>query len=171
MDYSDPIVKSVFSRLGAEPSAKNTLALQYSAVTDVPAAKIWEVLENIEQWARWGKPWIERSRWLERRKFEVGARFEQVRRMGFPIGRQVTVETVRELIPGTSVGWWDSEGGIRCCRFWNVETQSDGQTKVTSTEVFVGPLIFLGQLLIRRRWRRLNENLVNGLIELAKRNI
>jgi hypothetical protein len=49
MDYSDPIVKSIFSRLGVDPSAKNTLALQYSVVTDVPAAKVWEVLESIEQ--------------------------------------------------------------------------------------------------------------------------
>ncbi len=170
MDYSDPILKSIYTRLGLSGPQVNTLAVQHSVVTDIPSAKLWEILENIEQWSRWGKPWMERSRWLEKRKFEVGARFEQVRRMGIPIGRQVSVETIRELIPGASVAWWDADGGIRCCRIWSFETQPDGQTKVTASEVFVGPLVFLFRLVVQRYWSKLNERMVTGLIDFAKRN-
>ncbi|MEQ1935425.1 MAG: SRPBCC family protein [Fimbriimonadaceae bacterium] len=170
MDYSDPIIKSIFSRLGLDGPKANTLTVQHSEVTDIPSAKLWDILENVEQWSRWGKPWMERSRWLEKRKFEVGARFEQVRKMGIPIGRQVSVETVRELIPGVSVAWWDADGGIRSGRVWSFETQPDGQTKVTSSEVFVGPLIFLFRLIVQRYWNRLNAKMVTGLLEFAKRN-
>jgi hypothetical protein len=170
MDYSDPIIKSIYSRLGLEGPKLNTVAVQHSEVTNISSAKLWDILENVEQWSRWGKPWMERSRWLEKRKFEVGARFEQVRKMGIPIGRQVTVETVRELIPGVSVAWWDADGGIRSCRVWSFEAQADGQTKVTSSEVFVGPLIFLCRLVVQRYWNKLNQKMVIGLIEFAKRN-
>jgi hypothetical protein len=164
-----PTVKGALSRLGLHHPTAKTLIVHHSETTDVPTAKLWAVLEDVDQWSRWSKPIHERARWLEKRTFEFGARFEQVRHKGFPIGRQVTVETVREVNPGSSVAWWGGEGGLTSCRIWLFETQPDGSTRVSSTEVYQSFLVMIAKPVLRKRWNRLNKLSVDGLIERAKR--
>jgi Polyketide cyclase / dehydrase and lipid transport len=166
---NEPAVKGALSRLGLATPTTTTVVVHHQVITDIPAAKLWEALEDIDRWPRWSKPWHERARWLEKRNFEFGARFEQVRHQGFPIGRQVTVETVREVSPGTSVAWWDNEGGIKSCRIWHFETTQDGKTRVSSTEVFRSILLLVPRPLLIKRWNRLNKMSVEGLVEFAKR--
>lgn len=167
---NEPAVRGALSRLGLTQPTATTLIVHHQEITDVPAAKLWEVLQDVEKWSRWSKPIHERARWLEKRNFEFGARFEQVRHMGFPIGRQVTVETVRELNPGNSVSWWECDGGLKSCRTWHFETMSDGKTRITSTEVFKSVLLVFTKPLLIKRWNRLNKASVEGLIEFAKKN-
>lgn len=167
---NEPAVKGALGRLGLSDPTGTTVIVHYNEVTDVPAAKLWEALQNIDQWSRWSKPWHERARWLEKRQFEFGARFEQVRHQGFPIGRQVTVETVREVNPGSSVAWWDGDGSVvKSCRIWHIEALGDGTTRVTSTEVFRGFPVLFAKPILSKRWNRLNQLSVKGLIEHAKR--
>lgn len=166
---NEPAVKGALNRLGLNSPSATTLVVHHQEITELPAAKLWEVLEDVERWSKWSKPLHERARWLEKRTFEFGARFEQVRHKGFPIGRQVTVETVREVNPGSSVAWWDGEGGLKSCRIWLFETMGDGRTKVSSTEVYRSFLILLAKPILSKRWNRLNKQSVSGLIEFAKR--
>lgn len=166
---NEPTVRGALSRLGLTQATGSTVIVHHQEITDVPAAKLWEAFADVDKWAKWSKPLHERARWLEKRSLEFGARFEQVRHMGFPIGRQVTVETVREVSPGNSVSWWDGEGGLKSCRIWHFETMSDGRTRISSTEVFRSFLVVLAKPILRKRWNRLNEASVKGLIEFAKK--
>lgn len=167
---NEPAVRGALTRLGLTHPTATTVVVHHQALTDIPATKLWEILQDVEKWSRWSKPIHERARWLEKRAFEFGARFEQVRHMGFPIGRQVTVETIRELVPGQTVSWWDCEGGLRSCRTWQFETTAEGKTRVTSTEVFRSPLLLLAKPILLKRWNRLNKASVDGLLEFAARN-
>lgn len=166
---NESAVKGALNRLGLTGPTANTVIVHHHEITDIPASKLWEILEDVDRWPRWSKPIHERARWLEKRNLEFGARFEQVRHQGFPIGRQVTVETVREVTPGSSVAWWDGNGGVKSCRMWLFETQADGKTKVSSTEVFQSILLVLPKPILAKRWNRLNKMAVEGLIEFAKR--
>jgi len=167
---NEPVVKGALGRLGLTQPTAATVIVHYQETTDVPIEKLWSALENVDQWSRWSRPWHERARWLEKRQFEFGARFEQVRHQGFPIGRQVTVETVREVNPGTSVAWWGGEGSpVKTCRIWLLEPNADGTTRVTSAEVLRGFPVFFARPVLTKRWNRLNQAAVKGLIEHAKR--
>jgi len=151
---TDPLIKSAFVRLGLQGPTAGCTAI--GTAIDLPYApdQIWQVLEDVENWHRWATELHSAGRWLEGRTFEVGSRFEQIRHLGFPIGRQVTVETVREVVPNQLVAWWDGHGGVRNAHLWSIEVRPDGNTRVFNIEVLCGPLVFLAKPILRRRLRK-----------------
>lgn len=154
LQNSDPVVKSVFRRLNLEGPTAGSLAIGTAMDMPYPADAIWTALEQLDTWGVWSRPLHSRARWLEKRQFEVGARFEQVRHFGFPIGRQVTVETVREVVPSQMVAWWDGNGGVRNAHLWSLEQRGDGTTRVYNVEVLCGPLMLVAKPLLVRRLRK-----------------
>lgn len=166
----DPTIRGALARLGLTSASASCLAVTSTKDTNLPPDVVWETWSHLEQWSRWSKPLLISARWLEGRTWEVGAQFEQTRAMGAPIGRQVTVETVREVNPGQSVAWWDGKGGsIRTCKVWYFELLPDGGTRVHCTGVFVGPLVFLFKFALRKNLQRGFDSAVEGLIKSAER--
>ncbi len=166
---TDPTVRGALGRMGMTQVGAATLAVTVSKDCALSPEVIWNTWCQIEQWPRWSKPLHQGARWLEGRDWVVGARFEQIRSLGAPIGRQVTVETVREVNPSQSVGWWDGKGGIKSCHMWFFEPLPDGGTRIHKTEVFVGFLIFLFKPLLRKTLTKSFEEAVDGLIRYAER--
>lgn len=150
------------------PSAA-TLVVTVARDTVLPPERVWEAWAHLEYWARWSKPLIQSARWLEGREWAVGSKFEQVRSLGVPIGRQVTVDTVREVNPGQSVAWWDGKGGIKGCHLWFFEPLANGGTRIHKTEVFLGLLPLLFKRIMRRSLTNAFDQSVEGLIRYAER--
>lgn len=161
LQNSDPVVRSVFRRLNMERPTVGSLVVGTAMDMPYPPEAIWKALEEVETWGQWSRPLHSHARWLERRQFEVGARFEQVRHLGFPIGRQVTVDTVREVVPNQMVAWWDGNGGVRNAHLWSMEQRPDGSTRVYNIEVLCGPLMIIAKpLLVNRLRKRFGASLV-----------
>lgn len=163
LQKSDPMVKGACLRLNMQEPSAASLAVGTAIDLQFPPEKIWAVLEDLEGWRKWSRPFHSGARWLEGRSFEVGARFEQIRHLGFPIGKQVTVETVREVIPGQSVAWWDGNGGVRNAHVWAFESRPDGVTRVYNVEVLCGPLVFFAKPILGRRLRKRFRQSLEGL--------
>lgn len=175
MDYAlidieeNPSVKGALSRLGMSHAGPATIIVHGAAITNASPQEVWDVWSQMEKWPQWMGFLVSSSRWLEKRSFEVGARFEMVRHFGFPIGRQVTVSTVREVTPGSGCAWWDGEGGMRSCQIWLFEPTADGRTRIQCTEVFVGFMVFFAKPIVRRRWNKRFRKAVEGLAEAVKK--
>lgn len=162
-------VRSALQRLGIERPGSGTLAVAARVVTDVPIAAIWQIWSDLERWPAWSHPLHQSTRWLEKRTWEVGAKFEQIRNLGFPFGRALSIETVREVMPERCVSWWKSEHGVGSCHIWFFDTLPDGRTAITNTEVITGPTIALAKPMCRTRWNALFDLAVHNLTVLARK--
>ena len=166
----DPTIKGALGRIGMQRPTPSTLVVVATADTSLSPEAVWEVWSKIDEWPRWGKPLMQGARWLEGRTWEVGSKFEQTRALGAPIGRQVTVETVREVNPGQSVAWWDGTGPFRTCHLWFFEPLPSGGTRIHKTEVFLGFLMLLFKPILRRGLTHQFEEVVQGLVKHAERS-
>lgn len=163
LQRSDPLVRSVYVRLGLKGPSPFNVAIGTAIDLPYPPEKIWQVLEDVENWSQWAGELHSPGRWLEGRTFEVGSRFEQIRHLGFPIGRQVTVETVREVVPNQMVAWWAGNGGVCNGHMWSLEVRPDGNTRVFNIEVLCGPLVFIAKPFLRSRLRKRFKASLEGL--------
>lgn len=166
----DPTIKGALGRLGMQRTTPATLVIVATAETSLSPETVWAAWSKIEDWPRWSKPMLQSARWLEGRTWVVGSKFEQVRSLGAPIGRQVTVETVREVNPGQSVAWWEGTGPFKTCHLWFFEPLSSGGTRIHKTEVFIGMLFLMFKPLLRRGLTQQFTEAVQGLVKFAERS-
>jgi|SoiMethySBSTD1v2_1073268.scaffolds.fasta_scaffold309466_2 hypothetical protein len=120
---------------------------------------------KLEDWPKWSTPLHVSTRWIGEPGWEVGSRFEQVIDLGFPLGKTVSLETVRAVTDAESVSWWKDEKGVKSCHVWEFTALSPDRTQITNTEVFHGLFIGLVKPLAARRWQSLFEASVAGLIQ------
>lgn len=166
----NPTIRGALVRLGLTSLGPATLAIVATKETSLSPEQVWETWSKIDQWTRWSKPLHENARWLEGRTWEVGSKFQQIRSFGAPVGKQVTVETVREVNPGQSVSWWGGKGGsMKTCHLWFFEALPDGGTRVHSTEIFLGPIVLIFRFLLKSNVQKMFKASVEGLIKTAER--
>lgn len=164
----DPHVRGVLQRLGLNSLGASTVVVSARLLTDLDADLLWDTWADLERWPTWSRPLHCSARWLGKKAWEVGARFEQCRCMGFPFGRMMSIETVREVNAGTSASWWKQSNGLCSCQMWSFEPQPHGGTIVGSTEVWHGPAIALAKPFVRGRWNVLFDLAVHGLVIVAR---
>jgi len=165
-----PTVKGALGRLGMMHPNPATLMVTASVKTKATPEAVWQTWSQIEKWSAWGAPLIGSARWLEGREWEVGTKIEHINTWGFPFGRTVSIDTVREVNPGQSVSWWKSAKGIKSCHIWFFEPLREGGTRITKTEVFVGFTIMLNKPVIKKKWQGLFQQAVEGLARAVERN-
>jgi uncharacterized membrane protein len=164
-----PTVKGALGRMGMRSPNMATLVVSASATTSLPTQQLWNTWAQLERWPSWSQSLYCSARWLEKRDWEVGAKFEQVINYGFPLGKAVSLDVVKEVNPGQSVSWWKSANGVKSCHIWFFEPTREGGTRVTKTEVFVGPVIWLSKPLLKKRLQASFQACVEGLIKAAER--
>ncbi len=167
--HEQPTIKGALGRLGMTQPHVGTLMISASTKTKAAPEDVWRTWSEIENWPKWGNPFIVNSRWLERREWEVGAKFEQAHQWGFPFFHTVSIDIVKEVNPGQSVSWWKSAKGIRSCHIWFFEPLREGGTRIVKTEVFVGFSIWLFKPLLKKKWSKFFQDTVNGLARSAER--
>ena len=169
IEHEQPTIKGALGRLGMTGPNLATLMISASVKTKASPEAVWETWRQIELWSSWGKPLIANARWLEGREWEVGTKIEQTNVWGFPFGRTVAIDIVKEVNHGQSVSWWKSAKGIRSCHIWFFEPLREGGTRIVKTEVFVGFTILLNKLVIKRKWKALFQESVDGLAKAVER--
>jgi hypothetical protein len=123
---------------------------------------------KLEDWPQWSIPLHVSTRWIGEPGWRVGATFEQVLNLGFPLGQTVSPEIVGEVVVPESVSWWKGAKGIKSCHVWEFTALAADRTQITNTEVFHGVTIGLLKPLAARNWQRMFEASVVGLIERAR---
>ena len=94
----------------------------------------------------------------------AGASFDQQVSLGFPIGTTTEHATFDLLEPGRRAAWTGDANGVRNCHLWSFTPLPDGGTRVRNTEVFAGLPVAVLRPIVTRRWNRLFQSAVDGLI-------
>lgn len=151
--------------LSDKPTWK-TVIISASRDVEVPVEKLWETWSCLESWPQWSSLHAS-ARWAGEPSWQVGARFEQALRLGFPFGRVTSVETVEQFFPGREVGWSKTSGGVKSCHVWSFTLLPNRRVRVTNIEVFHGTLIGVLKPLILFQWQKAFEKSLNGLVRHA----
>ena len=160
----NPYVKQALQPLDLVQPNWQTLIVFGEREVNIPRERIWQIWTRLEEWPKWSALHTS-TRWLNRSEWQVGAQFEQVLNLGFPLGSITAIETVGAIIPGERVSWWKDEKGIRSNHVWTFEALPDGGTHITNLEIFHGMSIGLIKPLVASRWQRLFQGSVDGLIK------
>lgn len=168
MPLLDDTIAFCLREVGASRPGWKTLVIAASdTAATAPPERVWAVLEDVASWPRWS-PVHASTAWKGGDGLAVGARFDQVIELGFPVGRQTGHVTVAFAEPERRVGWTEDGNGIRSCHLWRLEPAAGGGTDVADVEVFSGLPAALLKPFVARRWRRLFRGAVEGLIGEAE---
>ena len=162
-------IKTALRNLGVEKPAWRTLIVSASQDVKLPADAIWEAWSRLEKWGEWSKDTHLSARWIGEPGWQVGARFEQVVDMGFPVGSRRTVETVEEVDPLRRVRWCQKGSGMRACHVWAFSMLPNGRVRVTNTEVFHATFVGLIKPIVAGRWEKKFKAAVSGLEAAARK--
>jgi hypothetical protein len=108
---------------------------------------------------------------LDEPGWRTDAQFEQVLNLGFPVGERASRERVDKVVEGEQVMWWKDEDGVRSCHIWRFEELSGDRTLITNVEVFHGASIGMIKILVGKKWLRLFDLAVDGLVRRAGQSI
>lgn len=161
-------IKLALEQIGVENPNWQTIVLASSQEVDVPRETLWAAWSQLEDWPTWSQPLHVSSRWTSEAGWQVGAEFEQVLRLGFPLGTLTSPETVGAVVEGERVMWWKDENGIKSCHIWQFKDLGQGRTKVSNVEVFHGAAMGLVKPLITNRIQGMFDQSVEGLIAYAR---
>jgi hypothetical protein len=158
-------------KIGLERPSWQTIVVSASKEVPLLRQSLWDTWMKLEDWPHWSIPLHRSTRWIGEPGWRVGATFEQVLNLGFPLGQTVSLETVGGIVDAESVSWWKEAKGIRSCHVWEFTALADDRTRVTNTEVFHGVAIGLIKPLAAGNWQRLFEASLAGLIESAQQQV
>ncbi|WP_406232133.1 SRPBCC family protein [Nocardia sp. NBC_01009] len=154
------------TRMGQAAVDWRTLVVAGSGTCPASAAELWAVWCDLERWPAWSP--IHRSvAVVDASSLSVGGSFEQELGLGFPVGVQHERATFDEFEPNVRASWSGNKNGVRSCHVWRFEPMPGGGTRVHNVEVFVGTTIGLVKPLVGKRWNRLFQGSVDGLIAAA----
>lgn len=163
MSEKDASLAFCLQRIGKSSAGWDTLVVRGSAQAAEPAEDLWAVWANVERWPDWSPLHLSVTRG-EPGGLVAGATFRQQIELGFPVGKTSEVATLSVLEPARRAAWVGNANGIRNCHLWSFTPLPAGGTRVDNIEVFSGLLVALLRPAVARRWNRLFQGAVDGLI-------
>jgi len=157
-------INAALQNIGIKEPTWQTIVAATSREVDIPRETSWETWSKLEDWPIWSKPLHISTRWLGEAGWQEGAEFEQVLKLGFPLGTVTSKERVSAIAPGESVMWRKDENGIKSCHIWQFATLSSGCTQITNVEVFHGTAMGLVKPLVANNVQQMFDTSVDGLI-------
>jgi hypothetical protein len=166
MPVTDPGVAFCLRRIGKGTAGLSTLIVAGAADTPAPAEDLWAAWADLERWPAWS-PLHRSAAWTTDVRLAAGARFDQQISLGFPVGTTTEHVTIDLLEPGRRVAWAGSGNGVASCHLWSFTPLPGGGTHVSNVEAFAGFPVAVLRPLVARRWDRLFQGAVDGLIRHA----
>jgi hypothetical protein len=118
--------------------------IQHTVTIPRSPERVWAVFEDLPAWPKWN-PVTPRTKWLTEGQWRRGARLAITLRLK---NRRITVRPeVVAVEPNRSVTWVGHALGMSGRHSFTFETEDRG-TRVTTAEVFTGPLLFLYRLVL-----------------------
>ncbi len=155
--------------ISGQPNWK-TVTISATQDVEIPLEQLWETWSNLEDWPKWSALHSS-ARWDGEPAWQVGARFVQDMKLGFPFGRVNSVETVAQFYPEREVGWCKKTGPVMSCHIWSFNLLPNRRVRVTTTEVFHGALIGLLKPVIFLQWQSKFEKSVKSLVKHASNRV
>jgi hypothetical protein len=166
MPAVDPDVAFCLQRISQDTASWDTLVVSAAADTAAPADDLWAVWADLGRWPLWS-PMHRSVTWTSAAGPAAGATFDQHIDLGFPLGTTTEHVTIDLLEPARRVSWSGDANGVRSCHLWHFTPGPSGGTHVRDVEVFGGLPAALLRPLVARRWNRMFQGAVDGLIREA----
>jgi hypothetical protein len=166
MPRPDPAIAYCLQRISKSAAGWDTLVAAGAADTALPAGDLWAVWADLERWPAWSP--VHRS--VTRASpgaLAAGVSFDQQISLGFPLGTSTQHVTLDLLEPARRASWAGSGNGVASCHLWSLTPLPGGGTRVSNTEAFAGLPVAMLRPLVARRWNRLFQEAVDGLIRRA----
>jgi hypothetical protein len=163
MQVADADVVFCLRRIGKKTAGLSTLTVAGAADTPVPAGDLWAAWADLERWPAWS-PLHRSAAWTTAVRLAAGAEFDQQISLGFPVGTTTEHVTIDVLEPARRVAWAGSGNGVASCHLWSFTPLPRGGTRVSNVEAFAGWPVTVLRPLVARRWNRLFQGAVDGLI-------
>jgi hypothetical protein len=154
-------------RIGITSAGWQTLIVQGSAVTTASPERVWEVWSDLRTWPEWS-PLHLQATWAGDPGFITGAQFDQMIKLGFPVGTKTQRVLADVLEPAVRASWSGDESGVRSCHTWSFTLAEEGGTLISDVEVFTGTTIGLVRPLVGRRWNAMFQRAADGLARMAE---
>lgn len=161
------VATEALSRIDIDAPAWKTLVVLASAETDLAPDLIWQTWTNIEDWPSMSSL-VTAARWTRGQAWRVGSEFVQELRLGFPFRGKTSDERVVSVEPGVAAEWGSDRQGLRTVHLWRFEPLQVGGVRITNVEVFHGSFVGVVKPLVAKRWQRLFQAQVDGLINFAR---
>jgi hypothetical protein len=166
MAATNPDIAFCLQGIGKDTAGWDTLIVSGAADTAAPAQDLWAVWTDLGRWPLWSP--IHRSvTWTSAAGPAAGATFDQHIDLGFPLGTTTEHVTISVLEPASRVAWAGDANGVRSCHQWSFTPLPSGGTRVSNVEAFGGLPVALLRPLVGRRWNRMFQAAVDGLIREA----
>jgi len=166
MPAADPSVAYCLQRIGSGAAGWDTIVVSGAADTTTSAEDLWAVWADLERWPLWS-PLHRSAAWTSAARLTAGATFDQRISLGFPVGTTTEHVTISLLEPTRRASWAGSANGVRSCHLRSFALLPGGGTHVSNTEAFAGLPVALLRPLVARRWNRLFQAAVDGLVRTA----
>jgi hypothetical protein len=166
MPAANPDITFCLQRVGKDRVGLGTLVVAGEADTEVSGADLWATWTDLPRWPAWSP--LHRS--VTRTGtggLAAGATFDQQISLGFPIGTTTQHVTIDLLEPARRASWSGDSNGVRSCHLWSFSPLPGGGTHISNVEAFVGITVAMLRPLVARRWNRLFQTAVDGLIHSA----
>jgi len=164
---TNPIAAEALSRIAVEEPAWKTLVVLASAETDLSPELMWHTWTNIEDWPSMSSL-VVTARWRKGQPWRVGSEFVQELKLGFPFRTRTLDERVVSVESGAAAEWGRDSQNLQTVHLWRFDPLGVNGVRITNVEVFHGSFIGVLKPLVARRWQRLLQAQVDGLINSAR---
>jgi hypothetical protein len=163
---ADPDIAYCLERISKTAAGWDTLVVRGAADTALAAEDLWAVWADLERWPLWS-PLHQSVTRASATPLTAGATFDQQISLGFPVGTTTEHVAIAELEPARRAAWTGNANGVRSCHQWSFTALPGGGTHVSNTEAFAGLPVAPLRPLVARRWNRVFQDAVDGLIRHA----
>ena len=163
---SDRLVMHVLNRMGLDsPSWKSLIVLNF-ADAEADSKLVWLTWADIDNWPSMS-PLVNSTRWTSGEPWRPGSEFVAELNLGLRLGGKTAKNRVVSVDPGRSAEWGRSRRGLRTAHLVRFEPRQSGGVRITSVAVFHGSSIGVLKPFVAKRWQRLFQSQVEGLVNMA----
>lgn len=128
--------------------------------------RVWLTWADIDNWPSMS-PLVNATRWTAGDPWRPGSEFVVEQNLGLRHSGKPAEFRVLSVDPGQSAEWGQTSGGRRTAHLWRFEPRQSGGVHITSIAVFHGSSIGVLKPFVAKRWQRLLQAHVEGLVDMA----
>ena len=166
MEVSERLVIDVLNRMGIESPSWKSLIVLNLADAEADPERVWLTWADIDNWPSMS-PLVNTTQWASGDPWRPGSEFVAELNLGLPQGSETAKNRVMSVDPGRSAEWGLSGGGLRTAHLWRFEPRQSGGVHITSVAVFHGSSMGILKPFVAKRWQRLFQAQVEGLVDMA----
>jgi hypothetical protein len=163
---SDHLVIRVLNRMGIDSPSWKSLIVLNLAFAQADPERVWLTWAHIDRWPKMS-PLVNATRWTSGDPWRPGSEFVAELNLGLPLWNETAKHRVTSVDPGRSAEWVWSGGGLQTAYLWRFEPHESGGVHITSVAVFHGSSIGVLKPFVAKRWQRLFQAQLEGLVDMA----